>query len=84
MAKRQRKQRVVNKSISDDIATKMAYIGFDFFNDTNEKIAVRTTPRSSNLNPVVIDSQESKRIFIRPGGFLKLWNYGLYYALLVE
>jgi len=55
----------------------------DFFNDSRKPINIRTTPWTHAKNPEVILPLESKKIYIQQG-FLKLWDNGDHFQLLVE
>jgi hypothetical protein len=58
-------------------------IAIDFFNDSRKPINIRTTPWTHAKNPEVILPLESKKIYIQQG-FLKLWDNGDHFQLLVE
>ncbi len=60
------------------------FFEFDFFNDGKKPVQLRLTTRSVKDNPESIGVQELKTIKIRPGGFVKLWDYENHYQLLVE
>jgi hypothetical protein len=53
------------------------------FNDTNKPIMIRATPWTHAKNPETIQPKESQKIYIQEG-FLKLWDYGTTFSLLVE
>lgn len=58
-------------------------IAIAFFNDAKKNILIRTTPFTHELNPEMIKPFEQKTIYIQQG-FLKLWDQGGYFQLLVE
>ena len=54
-----------------------------FFNDTGKPIVIRTTPWTHANNPETIQPLSEGKIYIQQG-FLKLWDRGEYFQLLVE
>lgn len=55
----------------------------DFFNYTGKVIHIRTTPFTHALNPELIPIGTNARIYVK-SGFLKLWDEGHSFRLLVE
>lgn len=58
-------------------------IQVDFFNDTGKNVLIRTTPWTHAKNPEMIRPKMTGKIYIQQG-FLKLWDQGGYFQLLVE
>lgn len=58
-------------------------IQIDFFNDTGKNVLIRTTPWTHAKNPEMIRPKMQGKIYIQQG-FLKLWDHGGYFQLLVE
>jgi len=58
-------------------------ITLDFFNDTGKPVHIRTTPFTHAKNPEVIPVRKSAKIYVQ-SGFLKLWDEGHSFRLLVE
>ena len=54
-----------------------------FFNDAKKNIVIRTTPFTHKNNPELIRPYTQEYIYVQQG-FLKLWDLGGYYQLLVE
>jgi hypothetical protein len=71
----------------DKTATSKVSVDFpicmDFFNDTGKVIHIRTTPWTHAKNPEVIPIRRGAKIYIQ-SGFLKLWDEGHSFRLLVE
>lgn len=59
------------------------YITLDFFNDTGKNVLIRTTPFTHEKNPEMIRPRMMEKIYVQQG-FLKLWDHGGYFQLLVE
>lgn len=55
----------------------------DFFNDARKNILIRTTPFTHKNNPEMIRPFMSEKLYIQQG-FMKLWDHGGYFQLLVE
>jgi len=60
------------------------FIPFGFLNDGHKEMTIRKTQLSYHANPDKIQPQDYKVLYVRPGGFIKLWDYEDSYHLLVE
>lgn len=57
------------------IEQQKGYFPFQFMNDTKHDIIVRQTSWSCPLNPGTVKPLELKVLWLKPGGFVKLWDY---------
>ena len=86
MAKPKKKVKSAN-SVEIEEEIKAEFIPFSYFNDTKHDIIVRKTPLSYPGNTDVIKPLQFVTLYLRPGGFMKLWDYtesSGHYHLLVE
>lgn len=87
MAKRlsKKSKKLVEKGLKDAKAGRIVSypIQIDFFNDARKNILIRTTPWTHPKNPEMIKPYEQKTLYVQ-AGFLKLWDQGGYFQLLVE
>lgn len=83
MAKRQRQKRITNKKVLAEPLS-VLFVSMNFFNDTGKEVKIIRTINSYIGNPESVQPLEQVAVFVRPGGFIKLWDYGKYFHLLVE
>jgi len=74
-------------SVEKEEEIKAEFFPFEYLNDTKHDIIVRQTPTSYPNNPGVIKPLQLVKLYIRPGGFMKLWDYtdtlGHYHLLVI-
>lgn len=81
---RETAEKEFNEKLGLTRPTKDQVTEFDFFNDTKKSIHVRIVPTSYEKNPEVIFPLEIKKLYVRPNGFMKLWDCGDKFVLLVD
>jgi hypothetical protein len=76
---------LLDKGLEDARAGRIVphYVQMDFFNDTGKNILIRTTPFTHAKNPEMIRPRTMEKIYVVQG-FLKLWDQGGYFQLMVE